>query len=208
MKQFIIIQGPATYYKNIIECYKTYPNIVYSTLNNSSSECINEIQTHFPVVVTPFNFPAGTGNLNCQCITSTEGLKLAKSLGATHALKIRSDMIITDILKFMDILKTKSKISFLAWHTDGYLVDYINYGQIDEMIEFWNVFELNFNFAERNLIQHFSTMKKEPISTFTDVKKYVEFFMADLKNNNICINWLKYDIKVSEYYIHNCYKYE
>jgi len=204
---FIVIAGPLTYYQEIINCYDTYPNVIVSTLDNDTIK-LNAIREHFPVSSLQLDFNPGTGNLNCQTRTTVEGLLMAKERGATHALKIRSDMIVSDVPKFMDILSKKPRLSFLAWHYHGYLVDYLNYGPIDDMVKFWNVFETNEYFAERNLMNHFSAVKNEPINSFTDVKRHVDFFMRDLMDTGIRIHWLKHGLDVSQYHRHECYWYE
>lgn len=203
---FIVVAGPLTYYKEIISSYDKYSNIIVSSLD-TDIEKINAIKEHFPLILVPFDFNPGKGNLNCQTRTTVAGLMKAKELGATHALKIRSDMVISDLPKFIKILEAKSRISFLTWHTDGYLTDYLNYGPIDDMIEFWNVFEINDNFAEKNLIDNFSKTKQDIFKNFKDISKHVDFFLGDLLRENICIHWIKYNINVSEYYKHNCYLY-
>ncbi len=207
INQYIIVQGPTKYYKELIESYQHQKNIIISTLDNEPLENINELKKYFKLIVYPFQFNPGTGNLNCQTITTTNGLLSANTLGATHALKIRSDMIISDVQKFMKILEEKPRISFLAWHIDGYLIDYLNYGSINDMIDWWNVIEVNINYAERNLINHFSMIKKEQLFTISNIKKHVDFFMEDLHKANIHIHWLKNNIMVSEYHKHECYKY-
>lgn len=204
---FIIVAGPLTYYQEIINCYDKYPNVIISTLDNDSIK-LDALRAHFPVISTPLNFNPGTGNLNCQTRTTVEGLLKAKEMGATHALKIRSDMIVSDISKFMEMLNKKTRLSFLAWHYHGYLVDYLNYGPIDDMVKFWNVFAINGNFAEKNLMDHFSKVKQEPLNNYKDVKRHVDFFMKDLIDMEIRIHWLKYDLDVSEYYKHECYWYK
>ena len=207
MNQFIIIQGPLTYYDQIIEFYSTYKNVIISTMDNDSDK-IEKLKKYFKLITIPDDFAHGTGNLNCQSKTSFNGICEANVLGATHVLKIRSDMIISDINKFMEILKSKSKISFLAWHTDGYLVDYVNYGEIGNMMEFWNLYLVNNDFAEKNLLNNFIRIKNLKNITFENIKNNVEFFMEDLIKNNIRIYWLKNKIYVSDYYQYECYKYK
>jgi hypothetical protein len=207
MNQYIVIQGPTTYCKDIVKCYGEYSNVIFSTLNEESTDDVNFLQTKFDVVVSPYNFQNGYGNLNKQTITSCNGLKLAKQMGASHALKIRSDMTISNINSFMNILGNKSKLAFLAWHFHGYLVDYLNYGPIDEMIKFWDLVEINNTFAEKNLIQNYAKHINVSNITFENIKTHVDFFIEDLKTHNIRIHWMKYGLNISDYYKNESYTY-
>ena len=206
--QFIIIQGPTKYFGDIIDCYKNQPNVIVSTFNYEPPEALSKLSEFFLTVTIPFDFHPGLGNLNCQSKTTSAGLYMAKKMGATHALKLRSDMIVSNVPEFMKVLQQKPRLSFLAWHYDGYLVDYLNYGPIDEMIEFWDIFAVNSNFAEKNLMNHFYEVKQEQNTTFENIKTHVDFFLEDLIKMDIHIYWLKYNIYISEYYKHECYKYK
>jgi hypothetical protein len=72
-----------------------------------------------------------------------DGLIKAKDLGYSHVLKLRSDLILTNPSKFLSILDLES-LNFLCWadhkvykNCQGYLVDYLIFGQVDEMIKLW-----------------------------------------------------------------------
>ena len=208
MTQYIVIQGPTTYYKELIDAYKSIPNIIISTFNNMPVESINELSTHFPVIVSDSNINPGKGNLNYQCMSSYNGLDYVKNLGTTHALKLRSDLIISDPQKFMNILEKYNKLTFLAWHGEGYLVDYLNYGPINDMLNFWNLQICNDKFGELNLLEHYCQSANISPITYENIKTKISFFMEDLIHSEIRIYWLKYQIYISDYYKYECYIYK
>lgn len=206
--QYIVIQGPTTYYKDIIDHYQHFNNnVIISTLNNEPTNNISELSKHFRVITTDFNFNPGTGNLNCQTINTTNGLMECKLRNASGVLKIRSDMVINKLDIFLKALLSRQKITFLAWHIHNYFVDYINYGPINDMINFWNVNINNNDFPERNLTNNYSKIVGEDINSINIAKKHVEFFMEDLINYNIDIMWLSRKINISEYHKFNEYLY-
>jgi len=82
----------------------------------------------------------GVQNLNLQKISTVAGLNKAKEMGYTHALKIRCDMYPQypqALLESMDW----DKLNLLAWHNhkDGYIVDYIVGGAINDIIFLFDV---------------------------------------------------------------------
>lgn len=144
---YLIIQGPTDYLDetNLLE----YPNKVISTW--VGQKYYNEgIYSELPR-----NY--GPQNINLQKISTLNGLLRAKELGATSAIKIRSDISITP-LNGVELL-SEERISFLCYHNyhGGYYVDYMMGGPIDDMIKLWT-FDVNNEFPERQIYNNYNKL--------------------------------------------------
>lgn len=96
----IVIQGPLDKQDNFtletVKLYKVYyPNalIIVSTWTDEDKEYLDEIEKSGAVIVTS-DYPekSGRGNVNYQCISTLQGIKKAKEMGAEYVMKNRSDM--------------------------------------------------------------------------------------------------------------------
>ena len=120
--QGIVIQGPTLYWEQVINCYKDFPNVVWSTWDDEPIENIESIKQYIPVVQSSKpNFP-GYLNINLQCISTYEGAKYLESKGVTEILKTRGDVNITNLFPFMESLKG-NQMSFLAICKEGVRTD-------------------------------------------------------------------------------------
>ena len=82
----------------------------------------------------------GPGNTNLQIHTAYHGLLKARALGATHAVKTRADVRITNARVFLEqVLGTPRTLSFLIkWvGAPRYPVDYTAAGPIEDMLAFF-----------------------------------------------------------------------
>lgn len=195
----IIIQGPTKVFSEIngklINCYKEQKkywtnyssNLIFSTWENEENDFEND--------TIIFNtYPENSGRLHLwyQQKSTMEGLKLAKKMNFEYALKLRSDMVITNPDNFFKILDL-DKLNFLAWNTfesypknPGYFLDFLMFGPIDEMIKLWDIKEDFANGPEIMLTD--SYIKNCSID--------INYFLNKLTEDND-IHWLKKDIKFS-----------
>ena len=139
----IIIQGPTQYYKEIVEIYKNLDKVLWCTWEDEPLEVINSIRES-GIVVYLISKPLNPGywNVNLQCKSTYEGLLKCKELfDSKYYLKIRSDFKITNVglLSERFIIKN-NKINFLGWANmlEGFFLDYIVFGDYDNMQKFWN----------------------------------------------------------------------
>ena len=116
--QGIVIQGPTNYYKEIVECYKNIPNVVWSTWDDEPSENIEYIGKYIPVILNKKPLFPGYLNVNMQTVSTMGGISYLKEKGINEILKVRGDIIITNITKFLSILKGKD-MAFLAIAKEG-----------------------------------------------------------------------------------------
>lgn len=198
----IVIQGPmkttAEFNRSIvIDCYKEQKkywlefsnNLIFSTWEDQKDDYQSD-----RVIFNSYPIPSGRLNLWYQQKTTMEGLKLAKELGYKYALKLRSDMVITNPVEFFKCLDF-NKLNFLAWNTfesypknPGYFLDFLMFGPIDEMIKLWDIKEDFANGPEIMLTD----------SYIKNCKIDVNYFLDKLNENNE-LYWLKRDIKFSSF---------
>jgi len=111
--QGVVIQGPTNYYKEVLKSYKNVPNVVWSTWDDEPSENIEYISKYIPVVLNQKPLFPGYLNINMQTVSTMGGVNYLKEKGINEILKVRGDIIITNITKFLSILKGKD-MAFLA----------------------------------------------------------------------------------------------
>lgn len=137
MKIGIILTGIIEdYYLNdIIRCYENILKnenyvIIISTWKYTDEKIISTLKEHnFQIVLSEFPEDIDKSSINYQQFSYLTSLETARSNNCTHVLRIRSDIFITDIYKFLKIHEKIycEKPIFLALfnHEGGYLIDYL-----------------------------------------------------------------------------------
>ncbi len=147
-KSVIVVQGPATkqYVDDIKECWKGFP-IIFSTWEDTPSSFFETddmvIYNKYPESRTPMNWPL-------QRLSTLNGLILAKKKGYVRALKWRFDFK-TNNGSGLFSLFDKEKLNYYAFVPNkygGYITDFFMEGDIDELIDIFQVQEIG-PFAER-----------------------------------------------------------
>jgi hypothetical protein len=159
----IVIQGPVIERKDFtfqtIKLYKrNYPNIyiILSTWDNQNNTILSKIK-ELDVYIIENKKPkfSGVSNINLQIKSSKEGILLAKSLGADYVIKTRTDQRFYEanvdtyffnlLLTFplFEINKRQNSriisISLNSFKDRIYgITDMLNYGNIDDMLNFWS----------------------------------------------------------------------
>jgi len=133
----IVIQGPATYYDHLKTVWSSHiQDVVFSTWVGEESYFNESDQVIFST--TP-KYP-GVANLNYQVKSTLEGILWAESRGYERVLKMRSDMVPTNVDKFTSMFE-----SFYLWtfalvpHEDIYFTDYFMCGDIHDMKRVWSI---------------------------------------------------------------------
>lgn len=194
----LVVQGPSSYVNEIKQSVGDIVPLVFSTWvgeehNYSSDDIV--------VFNTPPSF-AGIGNLCYQHTSTINGLIKARDLGFSRAIKIRSDMIITNPRSFLNLFI--KNLNFFYWHNrhGGYIVDYVMGGNINSMISLWDL-ELNKDW-----------LHAEQALTHSFIKKFLYsgnyYFFGDVLDSNNDIIWMKYNTKLTDksiYSIHVSYPY-
>lgn len=159
----IVIQGPIVYDQDFtletIKLYKKYfpkATIILSTWNYERVEYIQKIKEQDIEVLS--NEPPqqkGSSNVNYQIVSSRNGIKLAKEKSVDYVLKTRTDQRIynpnaleyfvnlTNNFVLTGDYKQNKRIIGCSLNTFKYrpygLSDMNLFGQIDDLLTFWNV---------------------------------------------------------------------
>jgi len=120
-KVFLVIQGHTSKCDQMLEKISGLENVIWSTEKTMPQEDLKKIEAAGVKLALgdPPSFN-GYGNVNIQVLSTIRGLELAKSLGATHAIKIRSDLMFSDPERFIKYYPFDNKIHQFAYieHTD------------------------------------------------------------------------------------------
>lgn len=187
----IIIQGGSTNIPEQKQVWKDYiRDCFFSTWEGNE----HLYEKNDNAIFSKIPSDPGPANTNLQLTSTLAGLKRAKELGYTKALKIRSDLIPTAPETFLASLDF-SKLNFLCWHNHevypgcyGYLVDYLMAGDIDEMIKLWSFTEI-------------FCVVPEIMITWSYIKNCdceLKYFLPDLNETNDLF-WIKYNTRLSTY---------
>jgi hypothetical protein len=203
--QGIVIQGPTSYWEQVIDGYKDFSNVVWSTWEDEPEGNIKNIQQHIPVIQVPKPKFPGYLNINLQCISTYAGAQYLQSLGVTEVLKTRGDVNITNLVPLMESLKG-NQMSFLAICKEGvrtdiayelgyfhnshdYPTDQVIYGSIESIINTFD-FQIEDHLPippEALVAYSYLTWRGEEFSLNFDYLKSigVTFYMKNCLEHNV-----------------------
>jgi hypothetical protein len=228
---FLVIQGHAKYVDFLLKHYKNNKNIIWCT-DDESEENLNKIKKSNIELVKIPNIYSGYGNVNKQIFSTMAGIVKAKEMGGKYCIKIRSDMYIDNLEKFITGCTYNNKIhmlayvntklavngndykekkiikngSFFKWTKKmgytidnlanmNYVLDFFNYGPIDEMLLFWDLPYENSEIAipaEYKLIYRYLGLKNSNIDmSFEYLSNFFGWSLSFLKYNDIDLPSLK-----------------
>lgn len=171
-KTAVVIQGPPVYVKELRQFWQSdRVDIIWSGWEGDE----DKYEPTDNVIYSPI--PQGYLGVNrvlLQKTTSYEGLRYAKSLGYTRAIKCRSDIYPTQVEKLLDLFDQNKTFNFIYWYhaikwQSFCFVDYLFEGDIDAMIYAWEYDSVNGNYAEALLTkQILSKYGEDDIAFFGD----------------------------------------
>lgn len=197
----IIVQGPVTYYKEIIKIYNTFKkNVIISTTDKDKNLLDPLIYNGFTVLINELSKVPGKANFNNQVKNTLTGIKKAKEMGFDYVLKIRADIFINDIVKFINLLNT-NKIYFSAYHNHdgGYLCEHMLFGETDFMLSLWDI-PLSYSSLPPE------TQLTNKYHEINDGRE-IDFLFPILYNENIGAYWAKYNMFLNDYKNDNLFTY-
>jgi len=223
--QGIVIQGPTNLCKEVVSSYKDIPNVVWSTWDDEPQENITFISQFMPVVLNKKPDFGGYLNINLQTLSTTGGINYLKNQGVTEILKVRGDIVITNLNELLSILKGKD-MAFLAICKLGarkiyyelvyphlshdYPVDLVLYGSTENLIDAFSfLIEEYLPIPPESLISYNYLINKNikfELSYDNFISNNIYFFLKDCVENNIQLNWLKYNCDLVQ--THNNDNYE
>jgi hypothetical protein len=144
----IILQGPTTYYKEIIHCYSGLDNVVWSTWEDEPISNLNFIKSStINLVLSKKPSNVGYMNSNLQAHSVIEGIKYFDEFSQINFfVKIRSDIIISPLSSFIMNIKChiSSKyfsgiifIGYCSYEKSNYFLDYIVIGKKNNLINYF-----------------------------------------------------------------------
>jgi len=208
--QGIVIQGPTIYYKEMVEAYKDFSDVVWSTWEDEPSENLNYIKQFFPIILSPKPSFPGYLNVNLQTVSTMGGIEYLIEQGVTEILKVRGDIICDNLSYLLSLLKGK-QMAYLVKSKEGarplfyeleyrhyshdYPADLIMYGSSENIKS-----SFNFTIEEQHIIppesliayQYFKENQLEFNLNYKHcINNGIHFFLQDCLDNNIKIFWLK-----------------
>lgn len=241
-KVAIVIQGPPDYNDNFtietIKLYKKYfpgAAIILSTWDNVKTEFLKRSEEE-KIFIIQNTIPdyAGFANINFQIKSTISGIKMAKELRKNYVLKTRTDQRIYNhlslslfshiqhIFPLEKIIDQKKRLIVTNLITLKYrlysISDMLMYGQIDDMLEYWDVlpdnriiktestkYSMNFTpinrLGETYFTTNFILKKNEKLKN--DFKQYYSF----LKDRFCVIDYKMIDLFWNKYNRNNGDRY-
>jgi hypothetical protein len=201
----IILQGPINHYEQVIQHYKNYDNVVFSTWEEAenNSDFLKSIgQTKLGLIFSKNPQSAGPLNVFKQAVSSLNGcLFFKEQKDIKYVWKIRSDMLLEitektqqDILDGM--VKECKKIAFRAFvdfDQHNYVLDFDGFGQIDEMIRWYDVGSNDYGLTvpEKIFMKNYFQEQTRFDSSFMREKIY--YYNNHFIENNCFAKWLKHN---------------
>lgn len=186
----ILYTGKSEFINEIkkIKNYNNY-NFIFSTWKGNESK----YEKNDVVVFNDTSNLAIKTSLELQRITILEGLKKSKELGFRRTLKLRDDLIPTNLDKFLELINNEN-INILCWHEHniglpGYFVDYLISGETDLLIDVYSNIDINFH-------QVSEAPYTKSLLRYSDK---IKFFLYDLNQNNNDLFWFRIGDFLSSY---------
>jgi hypothetical protein len=106
------------------------------------------------------------GNINLQLGSTLPGLHYAKAQGATHALKFRGDMLVTNPNLFLRSVVGDFPPQLSTFFWCGFFTDWAVAGPIDEVIRYFSSVQKRGDprFAEQFLSESYASLKNWSVS--------------------------------------------
>jgi hypothetical protein len=197
-KTCIVLQGEV-YPELITELIETFAHIehkILSTWDDQDKECLAALESHgFIVLVQPP--PEYKCAVNYMVKSLQLGFKKAKTLGFTHAFRMRTDFKINDLPKLIQLLDACSteKLGFMTMYQNSsgspqYLTDHFAYGPLDSLSVYFGTlaYPTESRFPELFLME--SYFKQKGI-TYDKIKDQIFLFQDICAEHRIQIYWTK-----------------
>lgn len=226
--QGVVIQGPTNYFKEVVDVWKGWPNVVWSTWEDEPKENIEYIAQNqiFVLLNKKPQFP-GDSNVNLQALSTFNGINFLRNKGVKEVLKVRSDHTISDVKSFLEVLYGR-KIAFLAtanpvkrgnffYHLEydhkahDYPSDNVVYGDINDMSTMWNFQTSQFYRVPPEALIIYNYMSNMGMKFDLDFNYLqrcgITFFLKGCVDKKVDITWLKKNQSLIELYNNEYYLY-
>lgn len=169
----------------LIEMYKEVPHKIISTWKDQPH--IDDLRNE-RFVIQLNDYPSYRNCTNYQTVNIREGCLRAKRLGYSYVIRMRTDLICNDMLKFMNCIDHlyKERITVLGYIQTSlfYIIDFFIAGPINEMLLVFNEEqkEGDERFVEQYWMEEYFNKKD---LTLTEIKERIYSCLRVLKDNNI-----------------------
>jgi hypothetical protein len=165
--------------------YKDVPNKIISTWKDQPQ---TDALRDNGFIIKLNDYPSYRNCTNYQTVNIREGCILAKNLGFKYVIRMRTDLICNDMIKFMGCINHlyRERITVLGFInlTSFYIIDFFIAGNIDEMILIFNKEqkEDDKRFVEQYWMEEY--LDKNDLKHF-DLKQKLHTCLDILHSNNI-----------------------
>lgn len=173
------------YISPLIDMYKDVPNKIISTWKDQPH--INTLKDN-GFIIQLNDYPSYRNCTNYQTVNIREGCILAKKLGFKYIIRMRTDLICNNMIKFMGCITPlyTEKITVLGFInlSSFYIIDFFIAGEICEMISIFNKEqkENDKRFVEQYWMEEYLGKKD---LTINDLKEKLYTCLDILQSNNI-----------------------
>lgn len=197
----VVVQGPLDYPEKVVEMYKSFSSNVIVSTNTNSPYITHLIESNGLKLIINDLVPEGRKNFNNQVNNTYKGILKAKELGFKYVLKIRADLFTDDLEKLINSFDL-NKIYFPAYHNHdgGYLCEHFIFGDINFMLDLWNIPISHLNIAPEIQL----TSKFYQIRT----NQKIDYIFPIIFEKNIKIYWEKYKFYLNNYITDKLFTYE
>lgn len=188
MRIGIVLQGEVSYPDRIVSHYNRR-DVILST-NKFTEDAIRKIEFSDIAIQKNSLVNPGRANFNNQVINTYNGILLAEKLGFEYVIKIRSDIFIYELDRFLSLIDTNS-VYFSAYHNwdGGYLCEHMVAGPIDFMKRLWDIPESNSSLPpEVQLTNKFESIYNKEKIKFLFPILYEHDIVADWPKHQRCLN--------------------
>ncbi|WP_421796971.1 hypothetical protein [Haliscomenobacter sp.] len=211
----IVIQGPTTYFAEILRNYVNYEYLVWSTWDDEPEQNIVQLEkSGINLVLNKKPVIAGYWNCNLQCISTLRGIEyLRNKFNVNKFIKVRSDFIVNPVQELITQIENSLNYNRICsigymigypftFKSDFFMIDFILAGYYEDMVLLFSPkseLEIGLPFPEKWLeVNYFKEKRYIKKNINKLIKNY--FFISSKKINYLN---LKKNIDYKEYYDNN-----
>ena len=137
--QCVVLTGliKGEYIQPLLEMYK---NVKYKILSTWKDQPHLHIFRNNGFIIQLNDYPCHQNQTNFQLVNIREGCKLAEKLGFKYVIRMRTDLICNNMVKFIENIPKDDKLSILGFiqtHT-FYIIDFLMASSVETMLKIFD----------------------------------------------------------------------
>ena len=196
MKLFTVLTGLLTKHR-ILELHLDKAATVICTWHSQKAAAKQLEDAGFIIIYDDEPAPPYNNQVNRQARAILNGVNYAKAMGATHILRIRTDMYCNNLTKFNDLLLAKYDDNYKLAVLSGILIDLPHYyyldilffGRVEVFIDFFGIKQEPGDIRSPEIFWA-ETRLQCPANTSQDFRAIFNFFGLDCEQH--AIDWFWY----------------